>query len=90
MPCATYPVDFCPNDVVYHVTEADGIKKATVVNIEIDASSTETMTVYHVRYTGDDFTTPVTEDLYADLGDARAGSLGGGALEAYQDYLETL
>lgn len=90
MPGTSYPTDFSPNDIVYHVGEDFGIRKATVITIEIDAISTETTTVYHIRYFGGQNTTPVTENLYSDLGDARAGSLGGGALEAYQNILEAL
>lgn len=86
MPSKVFNVDFSPNDIVYHVTES-GIKEGSVSTIQVHDNAVETIITYHVRYTGQSNTVPVTTGLYADLGSAQAGSTGGGALEAYQTLL---
>lgn len=79
----TYTAQFSPEQVVYHVALATGIRKGVVEKIQV-LDDEATVIVYYVTFPGSTRSTPITLDLYAELGDAQAGSLGGGALEAYQ------
>lgn len=84
----TYTSPFSPDQLVYHVSLTNGIRKGTIDKIQVVDDVTVQM-VYFVIFTGQTKATPITADLYADLGSAQAGSLGGGALEAYETMLMT-
>lgn len=82
----TYVSSFSPDQTVYHVSLTYGIRKGVVDKIQVvDDESTQIM--YFVIFQGQTKATPVSSDLYDELGSASAGSLGGGALEAYEDML---
>lgn len=83
----TYVSPFSPDQTVYHVSLSNGIRKGVVDKIQVVDDEAVQM-VYFVVFTGQTKATPITSDLYDELGDAKAGSLGGGALEAYQDLLD--
>lgn len=82
----TYVSSFSPDQVVYHVSLSYGIRKGIVDKIQVVDDET-TNIVYFVIFTGQTKATPVSTDVFAALGSAAAGSLGGGALEAYEDML---
>lgn len=84
----TYVSPFSPDQTVYHVSLPNGIRKGVVDKIQVVDDEAVQM-VYFVIFDGQTKATPVTSDLYDQLGDAHAGSLGGGALEAYQVMLTT-
>lgn len=82
----TYVSSFSPEQVVFHVSLTYGIRKGVVDKIQVVDDDT-TQIIYFVVFAGQTKATPVSSDLYAELGSAAAGSLGGGALEAYEDML---
>lgn len=84
----TYVSPFSPDQVVYHVSLTNGIRKGVVDKIQV-VDDLAVQMVYFVLFDGQTKATPITADLYDVLGDASAGSLGGGALEAYQVLLTT-
>lgn len=83
----TYVAAFSPDQTVYHVALATGIRVGLVDKIQVLDDEATTI-IYYVTFPGATRATPITADLYEDLGNAQAGSLGGGALEAYQLMLE--
>lgn len=83
----TYVSQFSPDQVVWHVALTTGIRKGVVDKIQVLDDEATTF-IYYVMFTGATRATPISADLFADLGDAHAGSIGGGALEAYQVMLE--
>lgn len=83
----TYVSAFSPDQVVFHVALATGIREGVVDKIQVLDDESTTI-VYFVIFAGATRSTPITSDLFDVLGDAQAGSLGGGALEAYQIMLE--
>lgn len=84
----TYVSSFSPEQVVYHVSLVNGIRQGVVDKIQV-VDDESTLIVYFVIFAGSTKASPVSADLYAELGSATAGSLGGGALEAYEDMLLT-
>ncbi len=82
----TYVSSFSPEQAVFHVSLTYGIRKGVVDKIQVVDDDT-TQIIYFVVFAGQTKATPVSSDLYAELGSAAAGSLGGGALEAYEDML---
>lgn len=86
MASKTYTSQFSPDQVVFHVSLAHGIRKGTVDKIQVVDDET-TQIIYFIIFNGETKTTPVSADVYGELGSASAGSLGGGALEAYEDML---
>lgn len=86
MALKTYTSSFSPEQVVYHVSLSNGIRKGVVDKIQV-VDDESVKIIYFVVFVGDTKATPVSSDLWAGLGSAQAGSMGGGALEAYQTML---
>ena len=86
MASKTYTSEFSPDQVVFHVSMTHGIRKGTVDKIQVVDDET-TQIIYFIIFSGETRATPVSADVYAELGSAAAGSLGGGALEAYEDMI---
>lgn len=82
----TYTSSFSPEQVVYHVSLTYGIRKGVVDKIQV-VDDDNTVIMYFVVFGTDTKATPIPGDLWAALGNAQSGSLGGGALEAYQVML---
>lgn len=82
----TYTSSFSPDQVVYHVSLEHGIRKGVVDKIQV-VDDEAVKIVYFIVFNQDTKATPVTDNVWAALGSAQAGSLGGGALEAYETIL---
>lgn len=83
----TYVSQFSPDQTVYHVALTTGIREGIIDKIQVlDDEATTIM--YYVMFPGAAKSTPISTSLYDELGDAQAGSIGGGALEAYQLLLD--
>lgn len=82
----TYVSSFSPDQVVYHVSLTNGIREGVVDKIQV-VDDESTQIIYFVMFNGQTRATPISANLYAELGSASAGSLGGGALEAYEEML---
>lgn len=82
----TYTSSFSPDQTVYHVSLSNGIRKGVIDKIQL-VDDTAVNIIYFVVFTGETKATPISSDLWPVLGSAQAGSLGGGALEAYEQML---
>lgn len=86
MATKNYTSSFSPAQVVFHVSLQYGIRKGVVDKIQVVDNSNAVIT-YFIIFGTDTKATPVTSDVWAALGNASEGSMGGGALEAYQTML---
>lgn len=79
----TYTSSFSPEQVVYHVSLSNGIRKGVVDKIQV-VDDEAVKIIYFVVFGTDTKATPIAGDLYDELGSAQVFTTGGGALEAYE------
>lgn len=86
---ATLTYNFIPDQTVYHVSLEEGVREGVVKTVNASINATTTTLKYDIKFDGVSAVETIEgeTDLYATLGDAQAGSAGGGALEAYQALL---
>lgn len=63
---ATIVYDFSPNEVVWHITNLCGIKKATVLRVDVEIKPYETIINYRLVYEDTREIVVATDRLYAE------------------------
>lgn len=82
----TYTSSFSPDQIVFHASLSNGIRKGVIDKIQV-VDDEAVKIVYFVVFGADTKATPIVDGLYDSLGSAKVGTLGGGALEALEDLL---
>jgi len=72
MAAGTINYDHSPNDVVWHITDDCGVKKATVLRVDGIVDTTGTNVIYRIQYFDASGAIDVTTYLYAEADIATA------------------